>query len=57
MVEWSWAGHHEEDEASGRGWACLVGKDTLVGKLFFQRMSNATETPSSKKAYPLHDPV
>ncbi len=34
VVEWTWAGNDEGDEASGRGWARLDGKDKLVGHIY-----------------------
>ena len=34
VVEWTWVGHDEGDEASGRGWARVDGKK-LIGHLFF----------------------
>lgn len=43
IVEWTWAGHDEEDEASGRGWARLFnnlfsyaggGVDRMTGTVF-----------------------
>lgn len=35
IIEWTCAGHDEEDEASGRGWARLEGRNKLVGHLYF----------------------
>ncbi|MGW3473330.1 hypothetical protein ACWDKQ_33845 [Saccharopolyspora sp. NPDC000995] len=33
-VEFSWEGHDEGDQVSGRGWATLAAEDTLEGHLF-----------------------
>lgn len=34
-VEFTWAGHDEDDPVSGRGWAVLVGDSAVEGHLFF----------------------
>ena len=34
-VEFSWVGHDEMDEASGRGWAQIDGDGKLHGHIFF----------------------
>ncbi|MEU0885339.1 hypothetical protein ABZ345_42680 [Lentzea sp. NPDC005914] len=34
FVEFSWEGHDEGDQVSGRGWAALAENDSLTGHLF-----------------------
>lgn len=35
FVEFSWEGHDEGDQVSGRGWAALADDGSLAGHLFF----------------------
>ncbi|MGB7755882.1 MAG: hypothetical protein WBL23_07440 [Salinisphaera sp.] len=33
-VDFSWEGHDEGDDVSGRGWLCLIDEETAEGRLF-----------------------
>ncbi len=34
-IEYSWSGHDEVDDASGRGWFTLVNENELYGMIYF----------------------
>jgi hypothetical protein len=37
LVEFSWQGKDERDEASGRGWAVLEEDGTMAGRIYFHQ--------------------
>ncbi len=53
LVEFSWQGSDEMDEASGRGWAILEENSSLQGRIFFHQGDDsaftATRGPSPAK--------
>jgi hypothetical protein len=49
-VEFSWMGHDDMDEASGRGWA-EIGKDgRLRGRIYFHQGDDSSFVARKKKA-------
>ncbi len=52
LVEFSWQGSDELDEASGRGWAVIEGSGELTGRIFFHQGDDSafTATRGDSKA-------
>jgi hypothetical protein len=52
LVEFSWQGSDEMDDASGRGWAVIEGSGELTGRIFFHQGDDSafTATRGDSKA-------
>ncbi len=48
-VEFSWEGSDEMDPVQGRGWAALVGKNTIEGMFFFHQGDESAFRATRKK--------
>ena len=44
LVEFSWLGKDEMDDASGRGWAIIEDDDTLAGRIYFHQGDDSAFT-------------
>lgn len=41
LVEFSWQGSDESDDASGRGWATIESDGTMTGRIYFHQGDNS----------------
>ena len=46
LVEFSWLGKDEMDDASGRGWGVIEGDGTLAGGIYFHQGDDSAFTAS-----------
>lgn len=46
LVEFSWLGKDETDDACGRGWGVIEGDGTLAGRLYFHQGEDSAFTAS-----------
>jgi hypothetical protein len=50
LVEFSWQGFDEMDEASGRGWAILQNGGTLTGRIYIHQADDSGFTARRQEA-------
>ena len=49
LVEFSWQGHDDSDEACGRGWGTIEGEGKLRGRIFIHQADDSTFTANREK--------
>jgi hypothetical protein len=52
LVEYSWQGKDERDDASGRGWAVIEDDGKLTGRIYFHQGDDSAFTAARSNAAP-----